>query len=140
MEIELADVHLAILLITAVVILYADHLGFDYFRQKRLLIDRTQMRITHYAVLAGLFGMVVTGLFLMLPRWRFYLSEPVFYVKMAFVLILIFNATFIARMSHLASETPFSLLEPDERNAFMVSGALSAVGWIGAAFIGYFLL
>lgn len=140
MEIELEELHLAILLITAVVILYSDHEGFAYFREKKLTLSKQFVAWSHRLVWAGLLGMLLTGVVLVFPSWEYWLQDPAFYVKMGFVLTLFINAFFIGKLSHVATETPFSLLEQHERQTLLVSGALSAIGWIGAACMGFFVL
>lgn len=140
MEIELGDIHLAILLVTAVAILYSDHMGYAYMRGKITLLPHTLVRKLHYAVLVGLGLLIMTGVLLSLSRWEYLLGEPIFYVKMAFVGVLIFNAWAIGKMSHLASERPFAALHAEERQLLIFSGALSGIGWVVTAVIGYFFL
>ena len=140
MGIELEEVHLAIFLVTVVAILYADHLGFDYMRGKRTLLPPRLVSRLHYGVFTGLALMIATGSFLFMRTSGYYLNEPLFFVKVGFVLPLILNGWFIAKMSRIASERPFTLLSREERSLLFLSGALSAIGWIGSATIGYFFL
>lgn len=136
---ELEDIHLTILCVTALVILYSDHVGFNYFRERTLTLSRSTIVWSHRLVWVGLVGMIATGIALMLPSYEYWLSLPSFYVKMAFVLTLIVNALFIGKLSHVATETPYSLLDDETRKTLLTSGALSTMCWIGAAVIGLFI-
>jgi len=137
---ELEDIHLFVLALTALVILYSDHQGFDYFRGKKQTLSHSLVHHSHRLVWTGLVVMIATGVGLVLPSWQYYLSEPVFYVKMGLVGVLVVNAIAIGKLSRVATERPFALLSSDEKRVLMLSGTLSAIGWVGAAFIGMFVL
>ncbi|MBX4215714.1 hypothetical protein KW797_02105 [Candidatus Parcubacteria bacterium] len=137
---ELSDIHLSILAVTALAIVYADHLGWQYFRGRKPLLDARTMRRVHFIVIAGLIGMITTGFIMFWPDRAAYLSYWPFLIKMGFVLILVVNALFIHRLMGVASERPYASLTKGERRKLLVSGALSSIGWIGAAVIGLFYL
>ncbi len=139
-EIEWETIHVCTLAITAIAILYADHLGFGYLRGKRLHLDHGRTVVLHRIVWAGLIGMIVSGFFLAFPQWEFLKDDPIFKVKMGFVLVLILNAFAIGKLSQVTSEQSFAELPPHKKMVLLISGALSATGWIGAATIGYFFL
>lgn len=140
MELELETIHLTTLALSAIVILYSDHMGFAYFRGTRTTLPLSFVTWSHRLVWAGLIGMILSGFFLVLPAWEYYLAEPVFFVKMGFVLTLIVNAFFIGKLSVLTTERAFAELPPELRKTLLVSGALSGIGWVGAAIIGFFFL
>lgn len=137
---DLIAIHLATLSLTAIAILYADHMGYQYFTGKRLHLNHERTVILHRIVWVGLIGMIVSGYLIAAPQWDYLRSEPVFFVKLGLVLVLVMNALVIGKMAHLTSDRAFAELPADVRRAFMISGALSAIGWIGAAVIGYFYL
>lgn len=137
---DLVTIHLSTLALTAIAILYADHMGFEYFRGKRLTLDGSRVTRLHHIVWVGLTFMIVSGFFLVKPQWEFIRTEPVFYIKMGLVLMLIVNAFLIGKMSHLTHHRAFAELPADVRKTFLVSGAVSVIGWVGAAIIGYFFL
>lgn len=132
--------HLYVLGLTALVILYSDHQGFAYFRGTKQTLSPVFIHWAHILVWVGLTGMIVTGAALLIPQWEFMLQRPEFFVKMGFVGVLIVNAFAIRKLSRIAAERPFTLLTREERQSLMISGVLSTVGWVGAAFIGYFIL
>lgn len=134
------ELHLPILALTALVILYSDHQGFEYFRGKKQTLSLNFIRWAHILSWIGLIGMIVTGAALLIPQWEFILQRPEFFVKMGFVGVLIVNAFAINKLSGIAGERPFTLLSREERQSLMISGVLSMAGWVGAAFIGYFIL
>jgi hypothetical protein len=84
--------------------------------------------------------MIVSGVALAVPRIEYLLSEPVFYVKMFFVVVLVFNAWVIGKVSKVASERSFQQLSKEEKQILITSGALSFIGWIGSIIIGFFFL
>ncbi len=137
---NLVTIHLITLLCTVVVILFADHEGFSYMRGKKQTLSHKLTQFFHYGVWVGLCLMITTGVFLALPAWEFYLKDPVFLLKMFFVLVLVVNGVFIGKFTALASEKPFAELPSRMQHTLRVSGALSTIGWVGAAVIGYFFL
>ncbi len=137
---EPQNIHLITLGLTILVILYSDHLAFQYFRGKRALLDGKSIRRIHYLVWSGLIGMIVSGIFLFIPMWEYLLGSPVFYIKMAFVLVLVINACVIGQISHVSSTRPFSELTDKEKRHLLTSGTVSFVCWIGAMTIGLFFL
>jgi hypothetical protein len=140
MEIELENIHLAVLELTAVAILYADHQGFAYLTGKTPLLNRRSIVWPHRLIIGGLMLMIVTGIGLTVPTWEYRFSDPVFYVKMGFVLTLVLNGFAIGKLSRVASERPFMELDTETKRTLLISGALSAIGWVGAALIGFFFL
>jgi hypothetical protein len=137
---ELEDIHVIILLATVVVILFADHEGLSYVRQKKMVLSKKIITVTHRLVWAGLAGMIASGALLVATEEAEVLRETAFYIKMGFVLTLVINGFFIGTLSHVATETPYALLSQKEKTKLMVSGALSTMGWVGAAIIGLFFL
>jgi hypothetical protein len=140
MELELETVHLTTLAITAIMILYSDHQGYLYFRGKKETLSLWFVTWSHRIVWSGLIGMILSGFFLVLPGWNYYLEYPLFYVKMGFVLVLCVNGLAIGKLSQLTTERAFHELPPELKKTLLVSGALSFSGWVGAAVIGFFFL
>jgi hypothetical protein len=137
---ELEQMHVAILAITAVAIAIADHHGFQYVRGIVPLLDARRTAILHYIVWIGLLGMIATGALLVAPAFAYYASETVFLVKMCMVLALVINGVAIGILSRHAYRTPFAQLASTTKRALFVSGAISTTCWIGAAIIGFFVL
>ena len=134
------EVHLAILLLTAVGIVWADHLGFQYFRGQRETLPASLVKRLHYAVLVGLVGMIATGAVMAYDRFGYLSTQPVFWLKMGCVAVLVVNSFFIGSLMRIASEKPFVTLSRTERMRLVVSGGLSALSWATAATIGLFFL
>lgn len=137
---ELVDVHLAVLAITALVILYSDHQGFGYFRGKKALLSPRFVHYSHWIVWVGLVAMIATGVGLVIPSWQVYLMDPAFQLKIGFVVVLVVNGFAIGKLAQVASVKPFALLPKREKRTLMISGSLSVIGWVSSSFIGYFLL
>ncbi len=137
---ELENVHVAVLILTLLGIVYADHLALQYVRGVRMSIDASLSRKLHYAVWAGLLGMIVSGFFLVLPAWEYYAGETSFYIKMGFVLALIFNSWVIGTLAPLAATKQFYELTSEEKKMLILSGSISGISWVGAAVLGFFFL
>lgn len=137
---DIVEIHLWILIVTAAAILVSDYHGHAYLRGTMPLLPKRRMHLLHIAVWVGLLGMIGTGLYMAYPALSYYLAKPAFVVKMLFVAILVVNALFIGRLLSVASERPFAELTAGEKKKLFVSGALSSICWVGAAAIGLFLL
>lgn len=134
------ELHLGILILTAITILFSDHLGWQYFRGTRTVLPQLLIRRLHTGIWVGLCGMIVTGIVLSVPRFEYLREEQTFYIKCAFVLILIFNAWVIGRIAPIASERPFTALTRQEKRLLILSGVVSLSSWLGAALIGFLFL
>jgi hypothetical protein len=136
----LVDIHITILAVTAVAILYADHLGYQYFTGRRTVLDGTVTSRLHLTVLLGLMLMITTGVLLTIPYYEYWLTQPLFYVKLGFVLTLIMNSWAIGKLHPLTTVTPFKELPKNVQKTFLVSGALSFASWVGATILSFFFI
>ena len=125
-------VHITILVITGLIILYTDHLGWRYLVGNMKVLDEKRMRLLHYAVGGGLIGMIATGLYMAWPALPTLWALPLFKLKMAFVVVLVINAFFMGMAIDVAAKTPFAELETKQKARLLISGALSTISWIGA--------
>ncbi len=137
---EIEAIHFTALVCTAIVILYSDHVGFSYFRGTRLTLTTAFVTWSHRLVWMGLAVMILSGFFMALPAWEYYRADPAFFVKMSLVGVLVINGLFIGKLSHLTTERAFAELPDELRKTLIVSGALSAIGWVGSTVIGFFFL
>jgi len=137
---DAGTLHVGVLILTVFGILYADHIGLAYIRGKRATVRARLVSFLHSYIWLGLIGMIVSGVFLVLPAWEFYLTNLSWYIKMTFVLVLIFNALVIGGLMKHASTMPFADLEDGQKQTLRVSGVLSVLGWVVSAAIGYFYL
>jgi hypothetical protein len=134
------EIHLLILAATVSVILYADHLGFQYFRGIKETLSIRTVTFLHRATWIGLLGMIASGIYLFIPIKDELLAEPVFLLKLFFVFVLFCNGVLIGKIARKASESPFHALPSREKRILILSGAASACSWIGAASIGFLFL
>ena len=128
----MTPVHLAILGVTVLTILYSDHLGWQYFRGIKQTLDARIVWRLHYAVWAGLVGMIVTGLMMSWSALSYLITEPVFLLKMGFVAVLVINSLAITTLIGVATTTPYAALTQKQKAPFILNGALSTIGWVGA--------
>ena len=136
----IVGIHLTTLFIAALVIIYSDHQGFLYFRGKKQLLSQSFLKWSHHLVWAGLLTMILTGILLTIPQWEYRLTQSEFYIKMAFVGVLVVNAFAIGALSKLAGTTPFDSLQKEQKRTLLLSGALSSMCWIGATMMGMFFI
>ena len=132
----MGTLHVIILLCTVAVILYADHYALGYVRGTKSTLDPKRMHYLHIAVYAGLAGMIASGVTMVAPYWRYFISDTAFLVKMGFVAVLVVNSVFISHLMHHAYKTPFAELSKKTKYALFLSGAASTLGWLGAITMG----
>lgn len=136
----LGGFHGMLVFATALIILYTDHKGFQYFTGKVATLSPTFIHRSHTAVWIGLLLIIMTGAMLVSRAPAYYFSEPAFLVKMGLVAVLVMNAFAIGSLSKKAATTPFASLTKEEKKTLLVSGGLSALGWVGAITIGMVFL
>lgn len=137
---DVITIHLWSLIITAPVILYADHMGFLYFTGRVQTLSVKKVEWTHRLVFLGLLFLISTGAVLTIPMWAIMFENPFFYAKLAFVATLILNGIFIGKLMKKSTTTPYALLSRDEKIFLMISGAVSLCGWVASVLIGFFAI
>lgn len=141
---ELSDIYLPLHLLTLAFVGYniirADHLGFAWISGKVSVMNEKEVRKYHIRVWAGLLGMIATGFLMFLPMREYLLSRPQFYIKMAFVLTLVVNGFIIGHLQNLATTKRYKELTTREKLPLFISGAVSTIGWLGAATMAFFLI
>lgn len=133
-------VHIAILVVAGMSLLVADKVGFAWMRGKTPTVNPKTAARLHLVSGLALSGMIITGLMLFWPMREFLLGNIRFWVKMAYVGALVLNSFVINHLMKTAVTTPFASLSRGRKTAFVVSGAVSFLGWIGAGLGGLFLL
>ena len=134
------ELHLFFLALTALVILHSDHKGLLYMLGKRDILSSRFVVWSHRLVWIGLIGMILSGAALIAPSWEYWLTQGSFYIKMGLVGVLVMNAFAIGTFAKVATHTPFKELGKDQKLTLLVSGTLSATGWIGASLIGFLFM
>ena len=137
---ELVQLHVGILSVTALVIVYTDHLALRWVLGKSETLPYKKMHRLHVVVWAGLLGMIVTGAVMAWPGREYYLQHTPFIIKMCFVGVLVGNALVIGRLSKVASSQSFASLSTKQKYTLLISGAISSVCWIGAFVVAEFFL
>ena len=87
--------HFFALIISIPAIIYADHLGFLYFTGRIQTISHKKVQYTHWFVTIGLMLLIVSGVIITIPAWALFFGNPLFYVKIGFVIALCLNGIFI---------------------------------------------
>ncbi len=130
--------HLAFFILVVPAIIFADHMGFKYFTGRVQTLDARHIRWAHRAVMTGLLLLIISGVMIVAGNWAVWFEKPLFYAKLALVATVALNGFFIHSLMMKATVAPYAALTSEERRLLLVSGALSAIGWVGSAVIGYF--
>jgi len=125
-------IHILFLCVAGLGILMADSSAFAWLRGKREVIGRETLFVSHWVVTAGLVGLILTGLVMFWPMREYLLSQPLFWLKMAFVAALVINSFFIEYLMHTAAHRSFASLSHAQKVPFIVSGGISTLSWLGA--------
>jgi hypothetical protein len=134
--------HILVLTFVAWTVISADHMGFDWIRGKVRHLDEVKVRKLHRDTWLGLCGMILTGAFLFWPAHNYILTYSLlpFVIKMSCVTALIINGFAIGRLQKVALTKSFAELTKGEKLPLIISGAVSTIGWLGAAAMAFFLL
>ncbi len=120
-------------------IVYGEKDALKWFRGIVSVLDIKKVTKAHRLVWLGLGITIVSGL---LAFWdkRFYLLEsPAFLAKMFFVVALTINGFFIGHLMNIACQKPFSSLTLRQKLPLFISGAISAISWVAAFVLAFFL-
>lgn len=120
-------------------IFQADKQAFAWVFGKTETFDTQVMHTIHRMMWIGLGTIVISGIFLTVPRWDYLIQQPLFIMKILFVGILFFNGILIGRLMDSASGRSFASLSNSEKIQLMASGAFSTIGWLGAITLGIVL-
>lgn len=135
----MSEFHVVFVVLSILVVVYSDEQGLEWFLGKKEVLKKKTVELLHVLVSVGLAGILITGGLMFLDRSEYLLQQPLFLVKMGFVLALVINAFFIGSISHLATEKSYANLTPGERRRVLLSGTVSIVGWVGAGVCGLLL-
>lgn len=120
-------------------VLYADYHGGRWFRGTVATLPARTVERMHAGVSVGLAALLLTGGLMFIDRSAYLLSQPAFLTKMGFVAALVINGFFIGRISGLATAGPFADLPAGKKRQVVLSGAVSAIGWVAATALGLIL-
>ena len=129
---SLVTIHIGVVIITLMVVLYADKQGWAWLRGRQEFLDATLLKRLHLLVWCGLAGLIATGLLLFWPLQAYLLYLPAFYVKMSFVLALLINSFVIGKLMYIATRRTYASLSRSERQPLLISGVISTLSWVGA--------
>ncbi|HVM73939.1 MAG TPA: hypothetical protein VMU13_03635 [Candidatus Paceibacterota bacterium] len=125
-------VHIGFLCIAGIGILLADSSALAWLRGKRETVDAKALFVAHWVVTIGLSGLILTGLYLFWPMRSYLLGQPLFWLKMGFVVALVINSFVIEALMNVAQVRPFNALTTAQKFPLMLSGAVSVICWAGA--------
>jgi hypothetical protein len=120
-------------------IIAADSQGLRWLLGWRERIAVSYVHFWHRWVWVGISVSMVSGFYMFWPVREYLLTQPTFLLKVALVLMLFLNALFIGKHMLLATTQPFAALAPQQRRTLLVSGAVSTLGWVSVATLGFLL-
>lgn len=132
-------IHLLTLLVTGVCVLVADKDALSWVQGKKRTLSLRKLSTLHIVVSGGLVLMILSGALLAYPMLDYLITQPSFWVKMSFVLLLSINAFFIGTLMQKASEGPFADIPRHQKHLMLLSGVASGVGWLGAFVAALFM-
>jgi hypothetical protein len=122
-------IHISVIIVTGLLVLYSDEQALLWVLGKIPVLDQKRVTVLHRSVSIGLALLLITGGLLYIRDVPFYISDPVFIVKMVAISALILNTYVIERLSHIATTRSYSSLTEKERLPLFISGAVSVAGW-----------
>ncbi len=129
-------IHVLAIVVTGLLVLFADEQGLMWMLGRKATLSAKLLTILHRSVSIGLACIILTGAIMVSRDPAYYFANPVFLIKMSFVLVLVVNAFFVGTLSKVATTHAFSDLSPRARTPLLVSAALSVTGWAGALLLG----
>lgn len=132
--------HLLVLLYAVWNIFHADHLGLKWITGKINVLHKEDIRKYHVRVWIGLIGMIITGFIMFWPMHEYLLTRWQFLLKISFVIALVANGFAIGSIQDVATKKRFKELTLREKIPLFISGAVSSIGWIGAAIMAFFII
>ena len=131
-------VHLIAVALALLMVLLADKEALAYMRGKSLTITKARAKLYHVITWIILLTLIGSGLWLLLPRWQYEITNPLFIVKMLFVGILLTNAFLIGRLMEVAFVKPWATLTEDEKLPLVMSGMISGFSWLATVIVAFF--
>ncbi len=135
----LTFIHLVIVIVTILIVLYADEQGLMWMLGKKKVLSAPLLHFLHRAVAVGLGALIISGGFLYTRAPLAYLANITFEVKLVAIVALILNTYAISRFTPIATIRAFGELTQKEKLPLLVSGAVSFAGWFVAAVSGLLL-
>jgi len=131
--------HVLSVIFSFCVVIFSDKVGFSWIRGKKETLEHKTVQRLHVLTWIGLIALIITGVILFWPFKNYLLHQPLFIIKMLFVLALVINAFLIGRLMNVALERPFQSLTFSEIAPLMLSGAISIFSWFGALIVALVL-
>ena len=126
----LLPLHIGAFIVTITAVIIADLQALLWARGRLPTLKPQRLKVLHNVVSIGLLVSITSGFLMFLPLREYLVTVEAFWVKLAFVGVLIINSFVIARHMHIPTTRTFLSLTKAERRPLFLSGAASAVSWI----------
>jgi hypothetical protein len=126
----LLPLHIGAFVITISAVIIADLQALLWVRGRLSTLKPQRLKVLHNVVSIGLLVSITSGFLMFLPLREYLVTVEAFWVKLAFVGVLIINSFVIARHMHIPTTRTFLSLSKKERRPLFLSGAASGVSWI----------
>jgi len=131
--------HISAVALTLFLVLIADKQAIAWMRGKKEFLAPQTLKRMHIFVWLGLAVVISTGAYMAYPLREYLFHHPPFIGKMTFVGLLLVNGVVIGKLMRIATKKRFAELTNGERTALFMSGAVSAISWLGALTLAFFL-
>ncbi len=132
-------IHIAIVCVTFIIILSADHYGLTWMTGKNPILDEKKLRRLHAYTWIALIALIISGGTMFWEDRDSLLSSSAFLLKMAFVGTLIVNSISIGIFMKVAIKRKFSELSLKEKIPLFIAGGISTLCWLGALTSAFFI-
>ena len=126
----LLPLHIGAFIVTITAVIIADLQAILWAMGKLPTLKPQRLKVLHNVVSTGLLVSITSGFIMFLPLREYLVTVEAFWVKLAFVGVLIINSFVIARHMHIPTTRTFSSLSKKARRPLFLSGAASGVSWI----------
>ena len=126
----LLPLHIGAFIVSITAVIIADLQAILWVRGKLPMLESRRLKALHTVVSTGLLVSITSGIIMFMPLREYLVTVEAFWVKMAFVGVLIINSFVIARHLHTPTTRTFSSLTKKERRPLFLNGAASGVSWI----------
>lgn len=126
----LLPLHIGAFIVTITAVIIADLQAILWAMGKLPALKPQRLKVLHNVVSTGLLVSITSGFIMFLPLREYLVTVEAFWVKLAFVGVLIINSFVIARHMHIPTTRTFSSLSKKARRPLFLSGAASGVSWI----------
>ncbi|MDI9325470.1 MAG: hypothetical protein QM526_01645 [Alphaproteobacteria bacterium] len=133
-------IHIVALIIVIITIIRADIYMAAWVTKRTIVLSHLTIKKIHEITSWLLIIMILSGATMV---WNisplYFFLNPLFLLKMFFVLCLIINSFVIGRLMRIVTEKTFARTTKQERMSLFISGGVSVLSWVSTIFLAFFI-